>query len=118
MTDSLAMPAAPRILSVEERRAVVQQAVRYYTAMGYQVTNQTDDSAQLVRPKRFSCLIATLTLCFPIFTLIYIFVYMAMRDSTMHIAVDSYGNVSYNCRVPVRKGRRRSRSSSARSARR
>lgn len=94
-------------VSLEDRRARLLQAINWYQALGYRVVSQTDTTAQLVRPKRFSCLLASLTfLCFGIGIIFYLFIYMAMRDSTMYIVVDDDGIVSYNGRVPASRSDR------------
>lgn len=93
--------AAPPKLSIEQRQATLRTAINNYTALGYRVINQTDSTAQLVRPKQFSCLIASLSLlCFGVGVLFYIFFFMAMKDAIVFIAVDDYGTVSYNGFVP------------------
>lgn len=92
----------PRTLSIDERRAKLQRSINWYSALGYRITTQLDTSAQMVRPKQFSCAIASLTFfCFGIGVLFYLFAYMAMSDSTVYIDVDEDGIVTYNGRVPA-----------------
>ena len=63
-------------------------AVQGYVKAGYRVTNQTAITAQLVRPKRFSCLWATLWfLLFGVGLLIYIFYYMSKKDEIIYLQV-------------------------------
>jgi len=96
---------APRILTTDERRAILLQTIGYFTARGYQVTSQTDTTAQLVRSKRFSCLIASaLFLCgFGVLFVLYLLIFLAARDSMMFLAVNEIGEVSYNGVVPRRR---------------
>lgn len=93
--------AAPMKLSTEDRRARLHQAINYYVPLGYRVINQTDATAQLVRPKQFSFLIAAFTfLCtFSVLFWLYILFFIAMKDAVMFIAVNEQGVVSYNGRV-------------------
>ena len=71
---------------------ILQKAVNNYTRMGYRVTSQTSDTAQLIKPKKFSCLLAVILLLLIILPLIiYIFMYMAQKDETVYLRVDDLG---------------------------
>ena len=64
------------------------RAIHGYVRAGYLVTEQTATTAQLVRPKRFSCLWATLWLCvFLVGLLVYVFYYMSKKDETIYLQV-------------------------------
>jgi hypothetical protein len=85
--------------STEERREILQREINKHLKQGYRVVSQTDTTAQLVKPKQFSCLWATLwLLVLLIGLLIYIFYYMSQRDGQLYIEVDEYG------RIKTRKG--------------
>ncbi|OFZ52884.1 MAG: hypothetical protein A3D92_15645 [Bacteroidetes bacterium RIFCSPHIGHO2_02_FULL_44_7] len=57
---------------------------------GYVVTAQTDKTAQLIRRRHFSCLIATiLFLCFAIPFFLYLFYYLAKRDDVIYLDLDT-----------------------------
>ena len=89
-----AQPSPSRGLSIEQRREILQREINKYIRQGYRVINQTDTTAQLVRPKRFSCLWATFWLFMLIVgLLVYIFYYMSKRDEQIYILVDEYGRV-------------------------
>jgi hypothetical protein len=83
-----------QILTIEQRRAILEQMIQKYVRLGYRVLSQTDTSAQLVKPKQFSCLVATILLLLLILPLlIYLFMYMAEKDRTVYVTVDEYGRV-------------------------
>ena len=64
------------------------RAIQGYVRAGYRVTEQTATTAQLVRPKRFSCLWATLWLCVMVVgLLVYILYYMSKRDDTIYLQI-------------------------------
>lgn len=72
----------------------LQQEIQHYVKQGYRVVSQTPTSAQLVRSKRFSCLIATLgALLLLIGLLIYLFWYMSQKESIIYLSVDERGQV-------------------------
>ncbi len=98
MPSSALIPLSERVpLAVEQRRAVLQYGVNWYLARGFRVISQTDTTAQLVKPKAFSCLIASLSfLCLGIGALFYIFLFMAMKDQTAYLVVDEAGVLSVN----------------------
>lgn len=84
----------PRSLSIEERRNILQRYVIGYVRSGYQIALQTDTTAQLIKPKRFGCLWASLWfLLFGIGLLFYLFYYWAKKDEVIHISVNEYGKV-------------------------
>ena len=81
-------------VSLEARKQALTAAIARYVRQGYRVVNQTDTTAQLVRPKQFSCLWATLWfLVFGIGLLIYIFYYMSKKDDILYLIVDEFGRV-------------------------
>lgn len=78
----------------EQTHPALQREIQHYVKRGYRVVSQTPTSAQLVRPKRFSCLVATLgALLLLIGLLIYLFYYMSKKDDIIYLAVDERGHV-------------------------
>lgn len=72
----------------------LQREIQHYVKRGYRVVSQTPTSAQLVKPKQFSCLIATLgALLLLIGLLIYLFWYMSQKESIIYLSVDERGQV-------------------------
>jgi hypothetical protein len=64
------------------------RAIQKYVKAGYRVVSQTPTSAQLVRPRRFSCLAATLwTLLFGIGLIFYLFYYLGKKEDTIYLQV-------------------------------
>lgn len=64
--------------------------IRELVQNGYAITVQDKTSAQLVRKKQFSCLIATLSLCFfGIGFFIYLFYYLAQRDGVVYLDLET-----------------------------
>jgi len=69
----------------------LENMVEYYVGCGYKVVSRTDTSAQLVREKHFSCLLATflfLFLAIPFF--IYLFWYMQKGDYKIYIRLINF----------------------------
>ena len=88
-------PAPPPSLSMEQRRAILQRAITASVSHGFQVVNQTDTSAQLLRKKNFSCLWSILWfLLFGVGLIIYLLYYAAKRDELLYISVDERGKVT------------------------
>lgn len=84
-----------KIKSTEERRNILNQSISVYLRKGFRVSSQTDTTAQLVKPKHFSLLLALLFLILWIFPLIiYIFYYISKKDELIYIVVDNTGEVN------------------------
>ena len=80
---------------IESRRAALQARINHYLSQGYRVVSQTDTTAQLVRPKSFSCLIAALSfLLLVVGFILYLIYYASKKDDTVYLSVDEYGSVS------------------------
>jgi Mn2+/Fe2+ NRAMP family transporter len=70
----------------EINEQTLNEFVTRFVREGYRVTSQTDTSIQLVKQKKFSCLIATiLFLFFAIPFFIYLFMYMGKKEKTIYI---------------------------------
>ena len=68
--------------------------IQSYVKQGYIVMSQTDTSAQLVKRKKFSFLIAIIALCLAVFPFIlYVLWYMAAKDETLYLVVEANGKV-------------------------
>ena len=81
-------------MSIELRRQVLQNAIRSYLGSGYRVVSQTDTTAQLVQPKKFSFVLFVI-LCFACGVgLFYGAWYLSKKDQTVYIQVDEWGNVT------------------------
>jgi len=66
----------------------LERAIAKYTYRGYRVLSQTEKSAQLMRPKAFSCLIALITLCLGGVPLIVYLIYFAsIQDKCVRLQV-------------------------------
>ncbi len=64
--------------------------IKELTVRGYVVTVQDSTTAQLVRRKQFSCLVATLSfLFFGVGFFIYLFYFLAQRDDTVYLDLDT-----------------------------
>jgi hypothetical protein len=79
----------------ELQRQRLQAEINRYIGRGFRVLNQTDTTAQLVRPKKFSLLwfIIWLILGLGVGALIYAGWYMAKRDEQVYLTVDADGKV-------------------------
>lgn len=81
-------------LTFDERRAILDKVIARYSRQGYRVLNRTDTTAQLVRPKQFSCLAATLwTLLFGIGLIFYLFYYAGKKDDMIYLSIDEHGKL-------------------------
>lgn len=79
----------PRWL-IEKAPGDLKAQVRIAVEHGYQVVSQTHTTAQLMRKKQFSCLIATvLFLCFAIPFFIYLFYYLAKKDGLIYLDIET-----------------------------
>lgn len=73
---------------MEQVDPLLAQEIQKYVRQGYRVVNQTNTTAQLVRPKKFSCLAATLwTLLLGIGLIFYLFWYASKKDDTVYLQV-------------------------------
>lgn len=84
------MPQAnPRWL-IEKAPGDLKAQVRIAVEHGYQVISQTHTTAQLMRKKQFSCLIATvLFLCAIVPFFIYLFYYLAKKDGYIYLDIET-----------------------------
>jgi hypothetical protein len=67
----------------------LQEHINWYVSQGYQVTAQTETSAQLVKPKRFSLIWAFLWfLALGVGLIVYLFWHVSKRDKTVYLYVE------------------------------
>jgi hypothetical protein len=76
------------------RAAILDREVQNYVRRGYRVVSRTPTTAQLVKSKQFSIILAILGLIIAVVGLvIYLIIYMAMRDSQVYLTVDETGRI-------------------------
>lgn len=84
----------PTGLSIELRKNILANEIQKYIKDGFRVQSQTDTTAQLVKPKRLSCLLAVILLLLMVLPfLIYIIWFAAQKDEQVYIEVDENGKV-------------------------
>jgi len=87
--------AAPRRLSLEERRALLAQAIPGYVGQGYRLESQTDTMATLVIGRRVNHLlhffIGIFTLGF--WWIVWLIMAIAGGERRRMLTVDDYGSV-------------------------
>lgn len=89
------------MLSIQERAEILQIEINRYLQRGFNVLSQTQTTAQLIKPKKFSCLLATLgLLLFGVGFLIYIFYYASQKDTQLYIQVLDDGTILHNGQPP------------------
>ncbi len=75
-------------------RLKLNPVINIYVANGYRVISRTDDTAQLLKPKNFSVVLAViLFLFFAIPFFIYLFIYLGRKDKQVYITALSDGNL-------------------------
>lgn len=76
------------------RETLLQQEIARHVHQGYLVVSQTNHTAQLRRPKTFSCLWAALWfLFFGIGIVVYLIYYGAKRDDLVYVEIGIDGQV-------------------------
>lgn len=89
-------------MSIGERKQKLEREIKKYIRKGYRVTYQTDTSAQLVRPKKFSFLWAFLwLLALGIGIIVYLIYYAAKRDDEIFIEITETGKVKRRKKLRV-----------------
>lgn len=82
-------------LALEERKKILQDQIAKYSRKGYEIVSQTDSTAQMRKPKTFSFLWAFLWfLLFGVGILVYIFYYMAKKDTIVFVEVGEEGRIT------------------------
>lgn len=79
-------------ITMEQRQGILEEKIIEFTQQGWRVNNRTETSAQLVRDKKASCLVAVL-----LFTLGIVpgILYLAIYPGTnsLYISVNQFGRV-------------------------
>lgn len=89
--NSIPVPGSPSY-----RRAILQRQIDSYVRRGFMVVSQSDFTAQVRKPKQFSCLWATLWfLFFGIGIVVYLIYYTSKSDELVFITVSESGQVNY-----------------------
>jgi hypothetical protein len=82
------------IMDDKEQKTIIENAISYFLRQGYFVNSQTDNSVQLVKPKKFSFLLAIIFLLLSGLPLIiYVLYYLSQETETLYIRVDAQGQV-------------------------
>jgi hypothetical protein len=89
----IAQPVTANGLSIDQRREILQREINKYLRQGYRVISQTDTTAQLVKPKVFSCLWFLINMILLIGWIFYLLWYWSKRDTQVYIEVDINGRV-------------------------
>jgi tetratricopeptide (TPR) repeat protein len=82
-----------RPLTIQERSAILDRVIRGYQKSGYRLLSRTETTAQLYRPKQFSCCIAVIMVFLVIGIILYLLYYLTKKDETVYLEVDQYGRV-------------------------
>ena len=80
-------------LSIAERSEILEAEIEMYQKNGYRLVSQTDTTAQLYRPKQFSCCVAVILVLLVIGIFLYLIYYLIKKDDSVFIVVDKYGKV-------------------------
>ena len=89
------MPEKEVKMENAERKTVLESSIVYYVRQGYRVGYQTEFSAQLLKPKQFSLLLAIVLFLFYIIPfVIYLLYYAAQKDKSIYLVVDEEGIIS------------------------
>ena len=76
------------------REAILDREVAAYVRRGYRVISRTPTTAQLLKPKTFSLILAFIGLLIAVVgLLIYLIFYFASRDSQVYLTVDVNGKI-------------------------
>jgi tetratricopeptide (TPR) repeat protein len=86
-------PIQQRVLTIEERSAILEQTIRVYQKSGWRLIARTETTAQLYKPKQFSCCLAVILVFLIIGIILYLIYYLTKKDSAVYIEVNEYGKV-------------------------
>jgi hypothetical protein len=82
-------------LNERERNEILVQQISRYVEAGWHVRNQTETTANLVMPKKFSFWWALLWFVLGVIPLIiYVIYYANKQDRSMLLSVDEVGNIT------------------------
>lgn len=81
------------VLSLEERKARLDQEISGYAKMGWRVVSRTDTTAQLTKDKTASCVVAIILALFLIVpAILYLLLYKGTES--LYLEVDEEGKVT------------------------
>lgn len=81
-------------LPLDQRRTILQREISGYLRRGFRVQSQTETTAQLVKPKKFSLLWAVLWFfVFGVGLVLYLLYYLSKKDETVYLEVGEAGQV-------------------------
>jgi len=86
-------PTQQGVLTIEERSAILERAIRDYQKRGWRLIARTEITAQLYKPKEFSCCLAIILVFLIIGIILYLIYYLTKKDSTVYIEVNEHGKV-------------------------
>lgn len=82
------------MMDTATRESLLDQEIQGYVRRGYRVVGRTPTTAQLVKPKQFSLLLALLGLLFVVVGLVvYLLIYLTMHDIQVYLEVDAKGKI-------------------------
>lgn len=81
-------------ISAIDTKAILQSVIDYYISDGYRITSQTDITAQMVKPKKFSWLSIILLLFYVFPFLIYLIFYLVQKEKSIYIKIDPTGSIT------------------------
>ena len=86
---------SPQAVSVETRRAALQNEIGAYVRNGYHVVSQTDTTAQLIKPKQFGMIWFLAWLFLTFFGAFFYVLYHASikKEGQAYLQVDELGVV-------------------------
>ncbi len=93
-TPQAALPAGRRgtAISIEEQKEILEKEISRYARQGWRIISRTETSAQMVRDKQASCLLAfILALFFLLPAILYLLLYKGSEN--LYIEVDERGKI-------------------------
>lgn len=82
------MRAQKERLSIDRRREILQREIGRYVRKGFRVMSQTETTAQLLKPKKFS-----LIWFFLLLGIFYLPFYIAKKDKSIYLEVSAVGKI-------------------------
>lgn len=87
--------AEEKIITAEDRSDILNNAVKSYINDGYKVQNQTNTSAQIIKPKNFHWIIFIPAILIGLIPgLIYLVYYWVKKQETVYLEVSKSGEVT------------------------
>lgn len=84
-------------LSLDQRRVILQKEINGYLNKGFRVQSQSETTAQLIKPKKFSFLWAILWFfVFGVGLILYLLYYLSKKDQAVYLEVSEAGQVKRN----------------------